>query len=163
MSGRAVAGSVERVPSPPAPRAGVILAAAADAACILTFAAIGRASHAEAEGAAQVLRIAWPFLAAGAVAWVVARARTAPRRIWREGVMVWALTWAGGMALRGVTGGGLAPAFLLVGAVSLGALLVGWRAVAALVSATRSTGRVRGLTRPEASTPLAAPRPEPPG
>lgn len=117
---------------PPAAATG--LAAAADAACVLTFAAVGRSSHAETGDVLGTLHVAWPFLTAGGLAWVVARAWRAPRRIWREGATIWALTWAGGMALRGITGGGFAPSFLVVAASALGALLLGWRAIAALLS-----------------------------
>ena len=122
-----------------------VSAALADAGAVLLFAAIGRAAHAEAGATVEVLRIGLPFLAGGALGWVLARAWRAPRRIWPQGVAVWALTWAAGMGLRGVAGGGLAPTFLLVGAVALGVLLIGWRAVTALVS--------RALRRPRRKAP----------
>jgi len=138
-------------------RSRVVLAALADAACVLAFAAAGRASHAEAGALVDVLRIAWPFLAGGALAWVVTRAWRAPLRVWPQGVGIWALTWAFGMLLRGLAGDGRAPAFLLVAAVVLAALLIGWRGIAALVSATR---RAAG-SQHEAPRSGAAGRPVP--
>ncbi len=123
-------------------------AAAVDAACVLAFVVVGRSSHAEDGGVASVLGTAWPFLVAGAVGWLAARAWRRPGAVWPTGVVVWALTWAGGLALRGLWGDGLAPAFVAVAAVVLAALLVGWRAVATAVSrASRRplpTGSARG-------------------
>ncbi|QTE30411.1 DUF3054 domain-containing protein [Pengzhenrongella sicca] len=122
----------------------VAFAAVADTACILAFAAVGRASHAEDGGVVGVVTVAWPFLAGAALGWAMGRAWRAPHRLWPQGVTVWAVTWAGGMTLRGLTGGGLAPSFLLVAAASLGVLLLGWRAIAVLVSA----GRARATQAP---------------
>ena len=53
-------------PLPPArtPRNVVVTAAVTDALTVLTFAAIGRASHDEALGLAGLAETAWPFLAA---------------------------------------------------------------------------------------------------
>lgn len=122
-------------------RSRVVLAALADAACVVTFAAVGRASHAEADALIDVLRVAWPFLAGGALGWIATRAWRAPGRVWPQGVGIWVLTWAFGMILRGLAGAGRAPAFLLVAATALGVLLLGWRAIATLVSANRWAAR----------------------
>jgi hypothetical protein len=46
-----------------------------------------------------------------------------------EGSVVWAAVAVGGMALRDVTGGSTAPAFVAVAVGTLGALLMGWRAL----------------------------------
>ncbi len=109
-------------------------AAALDAMCVLGFAAAGRASHAGADGVAGVLRTAWPFLVGCALGWLVSRAWRRPAggaaRVWPTGVVVWGLTWAGGLALRGLAGEGLAPAFVAVAAGVLAVLLIGWRGLA---------------------------------
>ncbi|WNB86678.1 DUF3054 domain-containing protein [Cellulomonas sp. ATA003] len=120
----------------------VLLAAVLDAACVVAFAAAGRSSHAEGGGVVGVLGTAWPFLVAGAAGWVVARAWRRPTAVWPTGVVVWAVTWAGGLALRGLAGGGLAPAFVAVAGGVLALGLVGWRTVAMVVSgpARRRTG-----------------------
>ena len=116
----------------------VPLALAADAACVLAFAAVGRASHAESSATTEVLQIAWPFLVGAGAGWVATTAWRAPTQVWPRGVGIWAATWGVGMAARGATGGGLAPTFLLVAAATLGVELVGWRGVGALVTAARA-------------------------
>ncbi len=114
-----------------------LLPVLADLAVVILFAAIGRSAHAHGDSAAGVLSTAWPFLVGTLVGWVVA-ARTvtsawrAELRLWPTGAIVWAGTWALGMALRGLTGGGLAPSFLLVAALVLAAMLAAWRAIARL-------------------------------
>jgi len=114
------------------------LALAADAACVLAFAAAGRASHAETAATTEVLRIAWPFLVGAGAGWVATTAWRAPMQVWPRGIGIWAATWAVGMTARGATGGGLAPTFLLVAAATLGVELVGWRGAGALVTAARA-------------------------
>ncbi|MGV8967275.1 MAG: DUF3054 domain-containing protein [Cellulomonas sp.] len=135
-------------------RPSLVLAATADAAGILVFAAVGRASHAETGALADVVRIAWPFLAGGALAWLATRAWRHPLPVWPTGALVWAGTWGVGMLLRGLTGGGLAASFLLVAAIALGVLLLGWRGILALVRAVRRAA-VRGAAARGATTPRA--------
>ena len=81
------------------------LAAAADLALILLFAAIGRDAHQRGEIITGVFATAWPFLA-GAAACLAGPARCGgPRwRLWPAGVAVWLGTVAVGMLLRAVTG-----------------------------------------------------------
>jgi hypothetical protein len=143
-----------RTPATPSPHAGaasadvtwpVALAVGLDAACVLGFAAAGRSTHAEDGGLVGALGTAWPFLVACALGWLVARAWRRPARVWPTGVLVWALTWAGGLGLRGLAGEGLAPAFVAVAAVVLAVLLVGWRGLATTVSSVRR-GRARRRT-----------------
>ena len=102
-------------------------AAACDILCVLAFAAVGRSAHSHGVGITGVLLTAWPFLVGAAIGWALARAWRSPLRLWPTTAIVWASTWGAGMALRGATGGGLAPSFLLVAALVLGALLVVWR------------------------------------
>jgi hypothetical protein len=120
----------------------IVAAAVLDAAAVLWFAAAGRSSHAESGGVLGVLGTAWPFLAGAAVGWVAVRAWRAPLRAWPTGVAVWAAAWALGLALRGLSGDGLAAPFVAVSAVVLAVLLIGWRGVATAVSAA-----VRGRAR----------------
>ncbi|NMR21091.1 DUF3054 domain-containing protein [Cellulomonas fimi] len=129
------------------------LAAAADAVGVLVFAVAGRASHSGDDALADVARIAWPFLAALVVAWVVTRAWRAPAQLWPRGVAIWALTWGLGMVLRGLAGDGRAPAFLAVAAAALGLLIIGWRGVVVGISAAR-----RRTGPPAGSGPGAARR-----
>ncbi len=113
-------------------------ALAADAALVVVFAAVGMAQHHGDFDAVGLAEVAWPFLAALGVAWIVALAWRAPARPVRTGLPLWAITLAGGMLLRWATGGGTALAFVIVAAVTLAILLVGWRAIAALVMRMRA-------------------------
>lgn len=104
-----------------------VAAFAVDVFFVLLFAFAGRQSH-DSGPTLVVLRIAWPFLVGLAVAWaVVAWRRWSAVRAWPAGVIVWLGTYAIGMVLRGLTGEGLAPAFLVVSILFLGLTLVGWR------------------------------------
>ena len=103
-----------------------------DLVLVLVFAVIGRASHGEALTPGGILVTAWPFLLAGAVGSVLAC--LVLRLGWlKEGALVWLTTAVVGLLLRGVTGGGMAVAFIIVATTVLGVLLVGWRAVDFLV------------------------------
>ncbi|WP_217914351.1 DUF3054 domain-containing protein [Miltoncostaea marina] len=104
------------------------LAAVADAACIVAFAAMGRASHDEGSALGGTLATAAPFLIGGAAGWALGRA-------WRRpldpaaGAAVWAGALVVGMALRNLAWDrGTAPSFVVVTAIVLGLLLLGWRA-----------------------------------
>jgi hypothetical protein len=104
-----------------------------DALFILLFATLGRMSHAEGLTWGGVLGVAWPFLVACAVGWVVAwRVRDWPVRMPGAPVM-WLVTVVLGLALRVATGGGFAWSFGLVTLVVLGFFLVGWRCAAEVV------------------------------
>jgi hypothetical protein len=126
---------------------GVAAAAALDAAVVVWFAAAGRSTHAESGGLAGVLGTAWPFLAGGALGWLVARAWRRPARVWPTGVVVWAVAWAGGLTLRGLAGEGLAPAFVAVAAGVLALGLVGWRGLATAVRSVLARRLRRGAPR----------------
>lgn len=123
----------------PASARTVAAAAALDTVAVLAFAAAGRSTHARDGGVLGVLGTAGPFLVAAALGWLLVRAWRAPWRPWPTGAVVWAVAWLGGLTLRAVTGGGTAPAFVVVAGVVLGALLLGWRA-----GATALTRRRRG-------------------
>jgi hypothetical protein len=111
--------------------ASAVLAAVIDAALVLVFAAIGRASH--GEDLLGVLTTWWPFLGGLTIGWLIMRAWHAPQRIVYTGLGVWLWTVAGGLLLRVVSGQGVQPSFIVVTAIVLGVFLVGWRGIAVLV------------------------------
>ena len=110
---------------------------ALDALLVTVFAAIGRATH-EGDpfgpGGSGLAQTAWPFLVSLLAGWLIALAWRRPAAVVRTGVPVWAVTVAGGMLLRAVSGQGTAVAFIIVATGTLLAFLVGWRAIAAGVA-----------------------------
>ncbi|MDY7541455.1 MULTISPECIES: DUF3054 domain-containing protein [unclassified Cryobacterium] len=122
--------------SPRTLHASALLAAGIDAALVLVFAAIGRASH--GEDLLGVLTTWWPFLGGLTIGWLIMRAWHAPQRIVYTGLGVWLWTVAGGLLLRVVSGQGVQPSFIVVTAIVLGLFLVGWRGIAVLVRRVRA-------------------------
>ena len=118
----------------------IVYALAADAVLVTLFALSGRSSHSESLTAAGVFTTAWPFLAALAIGWLVCRAWQAPLRIWPQGVCLWLITVAGGMALRIASGNTAELPFVIVATLVLAAFLLGHRLIASLVARrTRSS------------------------
>lgn len=117
--------------TPPVVRA-VWPAAVADGVAVLAFTAIGIASH-DGNLLHAFGRVVWPFAVAAVLGWLVARAWRDPVRVLPVGVVVWAVTVLGGLALRGLSGGGLAWTFALVTAMFLALTMLGWRALAPLL------------------------------
>ena len=115
------------------PATGIAYALTADAIAILIFALSGRSSHKETLTLLGVLETAWPFLAALAIGWLVAKLWQNPLRLWPNGVCLWLITVAGGMALRIVSGGTAAIPFVIVATVVLAVFLLGHRAIATRV------------------------------
>ncbi|MBZ2196238.1 DUF3054 domain-containing protein [Occultella gossypii] len=111
----------------------VIVAAVVDVVAVLVFALAGRRTHHDDGVFAGLLGTAWPFGVALIVGWAIARAWRSPLRLWPTGLIVWAVTVAGGLGLRALTGGGVSGAFPVVTAGVLAVLLIGWRAVATLL------------------------------
>ncbi|MFH8249204.1 DUF3054 domain-containing protein [Microbacterium sp. B2969] len=111
---------------------------AIDAVLVVVFAAIGRASHDESVFPGLAIT-AWPFLAGLALGWLLTRGWLAPTAPLRTGLPVWAVTLAGGMLLRAVSGQGVAIAFIIVAGMVLFAFLVGWRGIAALIARRRAS------------------------
>lgn len=103
----------------------------ADVAVVLLFALLGRVSHAEGGLLGGTVSTAAPFalgLLAGWVSGSCAGVPSAQRAgTVRFGWWVLGCTMVGGVALRGLLGEGLAPAFLLVALGFLTAGLVGRR------------------------------------
>lgn len=131
-------------------RTSAVLAFLLDAVFVVSFAAIGRATHDGAilgSGGSGLAQTAWPFLVALVIGWLVTLAWRAPARPVRTGLGVWAVTLVGGMLLRAVTGQGTAIPFIVVAAVMLLVTLVGWRLIAATVSALRKSRRDSTPTR----------------
>lgn len=123
-------------------RDGVVAGAVvADVVGVLVFVVAGRRAHAGESAPVDVvvgtLGTAWPYLVGLALGWALARAGRRPTQVWPAGVAVWATTVVLGTALRGITGGGLAPSFLVVSSVALAVLLLGWRAGVALLRVVR--------------------------
>lgn len=106
----------------------------ADASCVLVFVAIGARNHHSGGGLTGILGIGAPFWIALAVAHGVVAATPSLRRnptSTRALAVVWMITVAGGMLLRGLAfGDGTAAVFIVVTATFLGATMSGWRAVA---------------------------------
>ncbi|MEU1971008.1 DUF3054 domain-containing protein [Microbacterium sp. NPDC019599] len=111
---------------------------ALDVVLVVVFAVIGRASHDEDLTVAGAAQTAWPFLVGLVLGWLLTRAWRAPLAILPTGIGVWLLTVAAGMLLRGVTGQGVALAFVIVASIVLLVFLVGWRVIAALIRRGRS-------------------------
>lgn len=122
----------------PSPAVRALVAFDVDLLAVLVFAFLGRRTHEHGLDVAGVLGTAWPFAVGLLAGWLVARAWRRPLAPWSTGLVVWAFTWGLGMALRAGTGGGTAPAFMLVALGFLGLTLVGWRAVATLVGRRRT-------------------------
>ena len=104
------------------------VAIAVDGACVVAFALIGRASHAEAFDLAGLARTAGPFLAGTAVGTLLGRTWRHPLTL-GSGIAVWVGTLVGGMLLRALTGGGIALSFVIVAGITLAVFLLGWRLV----------------------------------
>jgi hypothetical protein len=109
----------------------------ADAACVLVFCTIGRASHEEGLTVPGVAQTAWPFVVGAAVGWLVSRGWRRPLAIIPTGFTVWLCTVAVGMVLRKATSGGVALTFVLVASLVTAGLLLGWRAALAAILRSR--------------------------
>jgi hypothetical protein len=115
----------------------IALAAAADLVLVLIFVLIGRGSHDEGFSIVGSLNTAWPFVAGLAIGWFATRAWRSPRGVTHPGVLIWASTALVGVALRAISGQGVAVSFVIVTAVVLAVFLLGWRLIAALVARRR--------------------------
>ena len=112
-------------------RQSILTAGLLDATLVLLFAAIGRLSHDESLAGLGVTY--WPFLGGLLFGWLLLRAWRHPQLLVRTGLGVWAVTVAGGLLLRVLSGQGVQLSFAIVTTVVLGVFLLGWRAIAALV------------------------------
>lgn len=126
-----------------------LLALVADLVLVVLFAALGLATHGAPLAVSTVLLVAWPFAVGTLLGHLAVRSWNAPLRLWPHGVMVWAITLAGGMALRSLLGMGTQLAFVLTTAIILALLLLGWRLVAALLGRRRRAGGDEPLVHSE--------------
>jgi DUF3054 family protein len=127
------------VTKPPGSIAARVWPVLADLLCVLVFAAAGKSSHEAGDSEWVVLAIVWPFALAVAVAHAgLFVRRWQPPRVWPEGVVVLAVTYVLGMALRVLSGRGIAGGFLVVSALFLALTMLGWRAIVSLVRRRRS-------------------------
>lgn len=113
----------------------------ADVILVVIFAWIGVEQHHGDLTLPTFAAAVWPFLAALAIGWIATLAWRAPAKPLRGGLPVWAVTVAGGMILRALTGGGTALPFVIVTAVTLLLFLVGWRVLAVLLRSARQPRR----------------------
>jgi hypothetical protein len=109
------------------------VAAGLDAAWLLVFVVIGRSSHTEGLTVTGVLRTLWPFWVGLLLGWMASRAWRSPGALVPTGLMVWLVCVAAAMALRGLSGQGVAAAFIGVALAFIGLGLLGWRVLAHLV------------------------------
>lgn len=109
------------------------LAALIDLVCVLAFVAMGIQSHSDADG---FLTVAAPFIAALAVAWLVAAPLRAPESL-KAGLVIWLVTLVGGMLLRRAMGEGTAATFIMVATAFLAVTMLGWRGVRAYLTRDR--------------------------
>jgi hypothetical protein len=134
----------------PGALARVALLAAGDAAALLAFAAVGRASHGEALAPGALLATAGPFL----VGWFAAAVATGAFGPAARGGAVGpalgaaARAWAAGvpaaLALRALSRGYLPDtSFVIVSFVATGVLLLGWRGALAAATPAAEPGAAR--------------------
>lgn len=117
-----------------------LIALGLDAVLVVVFAAIGRATHdGDVLGptGSGLATTAWPFLAGVLLGWIVCRGWRHPFAPLRTGMPVWAVTLVAGMALRTLSGQGVAVAFVIVAAITLLLFVVGWRGVVRLTARGR--------------------------
>jgi hypothetical protein len=101
-----------------------------DLVCVLAFAFGGKSSHEASDANTVVLKIVWPFAVAVIVGWLGAMWNgMRGLRVWPGGVTILAVTYVLGMALRLVSGRGIALGFLIVAVLFLAVTMLGWRLV----------------------------------
>jgi len=108
--------------------AAVISAVVVDLVCVIVFAVLGKAVHDEHRSWWYFFVIVWPFVVALLVSHdVVWRMRMSSRKVAPGGILILLATYIVGMALRALTGGGMAIGFMIVAAVFLLVTMIGWR------------------------------------
>lgn len=111
-----------------------------DAVAVVVFCIIGRMTHSEGifGDLGGLFGTIWPFLVALIAVHAVALAMRVPAQRVVPGILVWFVTVAGGLGLRGLAGQGTAVAFVIVATLTLALLLVGWRVVNVVVQRRRA-------------------------
>jgi len=116
----------------------IAFAGGLDAALLLLFVLIGRASH--GESLLGVLTTWWPFLAGLSAGWLVTRAWRDPLGIRWTGLGIVAVTVLVGLLLRVASGQGVQLSFVIVTIAVIALFLLGWRAIGVLVRRLRRRG-----------------------
>lgn len=114
-----------------------LLAFGIDAVLTLVFVAIGMSSHDSPWS--DYPTVAAPFILAlvlGYLAWFVTLPGHSPAGI-KPGLLIWAVTTAGGLLLRFALGDGVSGAFPIITAVVLFVFLFGWRVIYQFATRTR--------------------------
>lgn len=109
-----------------------MLALVGDVVGVIAFVIIGFLFHGTPVTFDNTVLVAWPFIVALLLGHLAIRSWNAPTRIWPHGVMIWAITLAGAMALRTVLGMGTEVGFVVTTALFLALIFLGWRLVATL-------------------------------
>jgi hypothetical protein len=107
--------------------------AIADLAAVVVFVVIGRTVHAHGLSLAGIVSTAWPFVTGLTTGWLSLAIVRRDGPSLSGGLVVWIFTVALGMALRVISGQGIALAFVFVALGFLGATMLGWRLLAAAV------------------------------
>ncbi|MFN8026039.1 MAG: DUF3054 domain-containing protein [Acidimicrobiia bacterium] len=115
-----------------------VVAFLVDLVAVVVFVLIGRRTHHEDAGFTGFLRVAWPFVAALVIGWLVTRLWQAPLA-WGRVAVLWVVTVAGGMLLRiTVEDHEFKVAFTIVATLFLGACFFGWRGVYRMATRRRA-------------------------
>lgn len=110
-----------------------------DVVLIMLFAGLGRRSHEVSLDIVGIFQTALPFIAALVIASIVTVFWRTWARVWPAGVFVWAITVAGGLALRVLVFGDTAAfSFQIVAALVLALLLLGRRLASSLIIRRRA-------------------------
>jgi hypothetical protein len=104
-----------------------------DLVAVLVFVVIGRSVHAHGLALPGIVSTAWPFVSGLVVGWCALVVFGRDEMSSRGGAMVTVSTVALGMALRVISGQGIAPAFVLVALAFFSATMLGWRLLRRLV------------------------------
>lgn len=107
-----------------------------DLVAVLVFVAVGISSHGEQLSTRNLLIVAWPFAVGMLIGHLAVRSWHRPFALWPQGVFIWAITVAAGMALRTLFSLGVEPSFVAVTAAVLAVLMLGWRGVALFLTRT---------------------------
>ena len=106
----------------------------ADLVCVVAFTFGGLGAHDETKSAestaSNFFEVVWPYaLSALLVHDLLWRRRVDSRKVWPGGVIALVVVYVLGMAMRAVTGRGMAVGFLIVAAIFLTVTMLGWRLV----------------------------------
>lgn len=110
---------------------------------LCVFATLGRASHDGGVTVGGVAGVAAPFVVGWLLGAGLTRLDRAPLSVVRA-ASAWAIGIPAGLALRALSGGGLAPAFVAVALLTTALLLLGWRALVRVATRAGRSGSPLG-------------------